>query len=376
MEQVELINYIKSQFIRKFKEYIKKTSKISYEQIISEICYENTLDEEVVKNITEVKTWYDNVYYQKYLKELVDLNANEIIINNGEEICLIYHDKKEYYYLESISKSDFNMSLELLAYRNQHDWNFSKPFISFQVLLYGVDFRCSLVNSSIKDRGYHQIFLRTLSKDNYNLCNFVDQELEEELIRYVAKKKNIIVAGSTGSGKTTFLNTLIKEVDVNEHIVCLEDTKELSLENKFATRLLASNFENKTMKDYCKYALRMSPDRVILGEIRAEEIVPLVLAMNTGHDGMMSSIHANNAKDTLHRLALLFTIYSDMGASISYEQILKLICTNIDIIVFIKNKAVHEVIEVIGSEKQNPIYNQLYLEDQGFSLSSPLPYVC
>ena len=58
------------------------------------------------------------------------------------------------------------------------------------------------------------------------------------------------------------------------------------------------------------------------------------------------------------------------------QQILKLICTNIDIIVFIKNKAVHEVIEVIGSEKQNPIYNQLYLEDQGFSLSSPLPYVC
>ena len=376
MEDKKLLDYIKAQFIKKFKEYIKKTSKISYEQIISEICYENTLDEEVVLQIREIKAWFDNVYYQKFLKELIDLNANEIIINNGEEICLIYHDKKEYYYLESINKTDFNMSLELLAYRHQQDWNYRKPFISFQVLLYGVDFRCSLVNSSIKDQGHHQIFLRTLSKDNYNLCDFVERDLEETLIKQVSDKKNIIVAGSTGSGKTTFLNTLIKEIDANEHLVCLEDTKELSLENKFGTRLLAKNFENKTMKDYCKYALRMSPDRIILGEIRAEEIVPLVLAMNTGHDGMLSSIHANSAKDTLHRLALLFTIYSDMGSSISYEQILKLICSNIDVIVFVKNKKVHEIIEVIGSEKQNPIYNQLYSENQESFVPNHFQFVC
>ena len=146
------------------------------------------------------------------------------------------------------------------------------------------------------------------------------EELLSELNISISQGAFYFLTGPSGSGKTTFLNSLVNEIPSDEHIVCIEDTKEIYLEDKLHTRLLSQKEQNKSMKDYCKYALRMSPERILLGEIRAEEIVSMILAMNTGHDGFMSTIHANNAKDTLHRLALLFNIHSNTGTSISYNQ--------------------------------------------------------
>ena len=103
------------------------------------------------------------------------------------------------------------------------------------------------------------------------------------------------------------------------------------------------------------YSLRMSPDRIILGEIRSEEILTFILGMNTGHKGIISSIHANNAKDALNRLAMLYSTYAN--SNINYAMVLKLICSNIDYVVYIENKKIVEIIEVFGSEGMNVFFD-------------------
>jgi Flp pilus assembly CpaF family ATPase len=105
----------------------------------------------------------------------------------------------------------------------------------------------------------------------------------------------------------------------------------------------------------------MSPERMVLGEIRSHEVTPFIMAMNNGHKGFMSSIHANSASDALHRLALLFCLYSETK-SLDFEMVLKLICKNIDIVVYMENKKVVEVIEVLGSEKDNCFYQTVVPE--------------
>ena len=107
-----------------------------------------------------------------------------------------------------------------------------------------------------------------------------------------------------------------------------------------------------------KYSMRMSPDRIILGEIRSAETESFLLAMNTGHNGLISTIHANSAKDAIERFALLFKIYS--SKDLSYELVLKLICNNIDYVIFLKNKSVKEVISVYGSEDNQIFYENLH----------------
>ena len=160
----------------------------------------------------------------------------------------------------------------------------------------------------------------------------------------------------------------------NEHHVIIEDVAEIDGDISNTTHLLSHSSSGKSLNDYCTYALRMSPKRIFLGEIRSEEIVPFLLAMNTGHKGMMTTIHANNAKDTLLRLSTLFSIFSSSKNGIEFNQVLKLICQCVDNVVFVENKEVTEIIEVYGSEGDNPIYSTIYekkKDDHQKGLSTP-----
>ena len=109
-------------------------------------------------------------------------------------------------------------------------------------------------------------------------------------------------------------------------------------------------------------SLRMSPDRIVVGEMRSDEVEPFLLAMNTGHKGLLSTIHANNAVDTLHRIALMFKVYS--AKDLAFDLVLKLAATNIDAVVYLKNKKVVEIIQVFGSEQSNIFFDTLYKEDE------------
>jgi Flp pilus assembly CpaF family ATPase len=103
----------------------------------------------------------------------------------------------------------------------------------------------------------------------------------------------------------------------------------------------------------------MRPDRIILGEMRSVEVTPFILSMNNGHKGLMSTIHSSSAKDSLARVALLFSLYSD-NQNIDYTLIMKLICSNIDCVIHIEDKRVKEVIRVLGSNGEVPYFEDLY----------------
>ena len=132
-------------------------------------------------------------------------------------------------------------------------------------------------------------------------------QVAEVLKAIVASRRNVLISGGTGSGKTTLLNAMSAFIDDRERIVTIEDLAELQLQQEHVARLETRppNIEGKgeiTQRDLVKNALRMRPDRIIVGEVRAGEAFDMLQAMNTGHDGSMTTVHANTPRDALSRV--------------------------------------------------------------------------
>jgi pilus assembly protein CpaF len=153
----------------------------------------------------------------------------------------------------------------------------------------------------------------------------------------VAKRRNILISGATGSGKTTLLNILSQYIPATERIVTIEDAAELQLRNSHVVRLETRPENNEgvgqvTAGELVKNALRMRPDRIIVGESRGGEVVDMLQAMNTGHNGSMTTVHANSASDAITRLEMMVGMSGFKGSS---ELILKMIGSALDMIVHI-----------------------------------------
>ena len=156
------------------------------------------------------------------------------------------------------------------------------------------------------------VSIRKFKKDKLQIDDLVSfgaftEEMAAYLQAAVATRLNIIVSGGTGSGKTTTLNALSSFIDNSERILTIEDTAELQLQQTHVGRMESRppNVEGKgevSPRDCLKNALRMRPDRIIVGETRGEEVIDMLQAMNTGHDGSMTTIHANSARDGVSRL--------------------------------------------------------------------------
>ncbi|MCT4558670.1 MAG: CpaF family protein [Pelagimonas sp.] len=156
------------------------------------------------------------------------------------------------------------------------------------------------------------VSIRKFKKDKLGIDDLVKfgaftEEMAVYLQAAVATRLNVIVSGGTGSGKTTTLNALSSFIDNSERILTIEDTAELQLQQTHVGRMESRppNVEGKgavTPRDCLKNALRMRPDRIIVGETRGEEVIDMLQAMNTGHDGSMTTIHANSARDGVARL--------------------------------------------------------------------------
>ncbi|MEQ8292626.1 MAG: ATPase, T2SS/T4P/T4SS family [Roseovarius sp.] len=156
------------------------------------------------------------------------------------------------------------------------------------------------------------VSIRKFKKDKLGIDDLVrfgafSEEMAAYLQAAVATRLNVIVSGGTGSGKTTTLNALSSFIDNAERILTIEDTAELQLQQTHVGRMESRppNVEGRgevSPRDCLKNALRMRPDRIIVGETRGEEVIDMLQAMNTGHDGSMTTIHANNARDGISRL--------------------------------------------------------------------------
>ena len=187
------------------------------------------------------------------------------------------------------------------------------------------------------------------------------------LQKLVRAKYNILISGGTGSGKTTFLNVLSGFVPKEERIVTIEDSAELQLQG--LDNLVSLETRNKnaegcqeiSIRDLIRASLRMRPDRIIVGEVRGAEAVDMLQALNTGHDGSMSTAHANSARDLLFRLENMIM----MGMDIPLNAIRRQISTGVDIIVHVtrmrdKSRRVEEIREVLGMEGDMVLTQVLY----------------
>jgi len=144
------------------------------------------------------------------------------------------------------------------------------------------------------------------------------------LHRRVVGRTNLIVVGGTGSGKTTFLNLISQWIPDAERVITVEDAAELRLENSHVVRLETRppNLEGQravSARDLVRNALRMRPDRIIVGEVRGDEVLDMLQAMNTGHDGSMTTLHANSTKDAISRLELLAGFAGFAGSEVTFR---------------------------------------------------------
>ena len=339
-----------------FKEDLNKSANINFENL-----YQRTLFELGIENNKIVKDamlqWFEKVYNHKFLNPILSApSLREMIIHNPSS----YQVNGESLLFDTlVTENDYQLYLETIAHKASQSWNYMNPFTSFFATINGASYRVTLTHFSLTPNMCSKAFIRKIANHNFSLSDFVNEESQLELFQSLIKeKKNIILAGETGSGKTTMLSSFLSYIKSSEHLVIIEDTHELISSNVNHSYLLADKQENKSLKAYCTYALRMSPDRMVLGEMRGPEVVPFVMAMNNGHKGLMSTIHASSGKDTLTRLALLFSLFSDTN-SVSFSQILTLICQNIDYVIHLKNRKVNEVIKVLGSEDSNPFYETI-----------------
>lgn len=308
----------------------------------------------------DLNLWFDNLWDLAYWGPFcLQEGIEEIIIHSHEHIQTIGKERKAAY-PRAQTKREFQKALEWLALKNHVEWNYSRPFASFKVKLFSNLFRATMIHKALCPSGVSKVFLRSMQNSTLALSDFNLSKGQNSFFQdLVQSHKNILICGATGSGKTTFTQAMVDLISPQEHLIVLEDTQELRPNHKSTTHLLASgpseNNAGKGLNDFCQYAMRMRPDRLVVGEVRGKEVVPLLLALNTGHRGFMSTLHANSAVDAISRLALLFQIYCEQKG-ISYSDVLALICRGVDFIVFMQNKQVKEVIEILGNEGPTPIY--------------------
>ncbi|MEF9945317.1 MAG: CpaF family protein [Lachnospiraceae bacterium] len=195
----------------------------------------------------------------------------------------------------------------------------------------------------------------------------VGEEVQALLKLLVKAKYNIFISGGTGSGKTTFLNALSHDIPKDERIITIEDNAELQirgLPNLVRLEARNANVEGKggiSIRNLIRTALRMRPDRIIVGEVRGSEAIDMLQALNTGHDGSLSTGHANSPKDMLSRLETMVL----MGMDLPLPAIQRQIASGIDIIVHLgrlrdKSRKVLKVVEVLGYEQSEIQLQTLY----------------
>ena len=292
---------------------LEKATEVDLRQEINAIASETLETMGIVLNREERQTLNQDLYFEVTglgpLETLLkDDTINDILVNGPQQIFVERNGKLE---LTDVTFKDEKHLLRIIdkivsAVGRRVDE--SNPYVDAR-LADGSRFNAMVPPVAVDGS---LVSIRKFKKDKLAIDDLVrfgafTEEMAAYLQAAVSTRLNVIVSGGTGSGKTTTLNALSSFIDNNERILTIEDTAELQLQQTHVGRMESRppNVEGKgavTQRDCLRNALRMRPDRIIVGETRGEEVIDMLQAMNTGHDGSMTTIHANSARDGVSRL--------------------------------------------------------------------------
>lgn len=330
-------------------------------------------------NLIEEKV-YSSIRGFELLDDIMrDDSITEIMIN-GHENIFIEKDRRVIKLNKKFeSEEKLNDLIQRIVGRAGREVTQANPIVDTNL----GDARVNIVLPPISLSG-PIVTIRKFSKEPMTIEKLLEygsvtKEVAHKLELLVRAKYNIFISGGTGSGKTTFLNALSNFIPYDERVITIEDSAELQIVNidnlvKLQTRNDNSSGEGEvTIRDLIKSSLRMRPERIIVGEVRGGEALDMLQAMNTGHDGSISTGHANSTKDMLTRLETMVLQGAD---GLPLQAIKQQIASAIDIIIHLsrmrdKSRKTVEITEVLGYEdgeiKLNPLYK--FEEDRNLSNS-------
>jgi len=267
---------------------------------------------------------------------LADPDVTDIMVNNKNEIYVERFGKIEMTSKKFISNEQVRTIIERIIAPIGRRIDESVPMVDARL---ADGSRVNAIISPLSLTG-PTLTIRKFRKERYKTADLVNlgtltQEMADFIRACVYCRKNIIVSGGTGSGKTTFLNALSEYIPNDERIITLEDAAELKLNQQHWVRLesRSPNIEGKgaiSIRDLFRNTLRMRPDRIIVGECRGAESLDMLQAMNTGHDGSMTTVHANSTFDVLSRLDSMILM---TGIELPVRVIREMIASAVDIII-------------------------------------------
>lgn len=315
------------------------------------------------------KRVFDSLKRLDVLQELIDdTEVTEIMVNGPD--CIFYEKNGCIQQYDGRFSSEEKMQdiIQQIVGRHNRVVNQSSPIVDTR-LVDGSRVNIVLFPISL---GGSAISIRKFPKEPYNMekliaIGSVSKEVSEMLKLLVKAKYSIFISGGTGSGKTTFLNALSQYIPEDERIITIEDSAELQLlgaKNIVRMETRNANVEGVmpiTIRDLIRTALRMRPDRIIVGECRGAETLDMLSAMNTGHDGSLSTGHANSCRDMLSRMETMVL----MGQELPLSAIRSQIASGINIIIQLgrlrdKSRRVLEIAELDGIVNGEIVLNTLY----------------
>ncbi len=373
MNEAEYEN-LKKEFYKKVMEKISLDKDMSDEEI-SDLIDETILCESK-ENTIEIQERgrlkqdiYCSIRKLDVLQRFIDNpDITEIMVNGTENIFIEMGGRLKKAECPPLDEEKLNNLIMQIVSRCNRRVNESSPIVDARL---SDGSRVNVVMSPVSIDG-SVITIRKFPKNPITMETLIEMgSISKEAVLFLQKLVvsgyNIFISGGTGSGKTTFLNALSGFIPKEERIITIEDSAELQLLGVSNLVRLETRNQNEeglkeiSIRDLIKASLRMRPDRIIVGEVRGSEAVDLLQCLNTGHDGSMSTGHANSAKDMLSRLETMVL----MGIELPLDAIRRQIASGIDILVHLgrlrdKSRKVLQIIEITGYENGEIRFNNLF----------------
>jgi pilus assembly protein CpaF len=301
-----------------------------------------------------------------------DQTVNDILVNRCDQIYVERAGKLELTDIKFRDESHLRKIIEKIVSAVGRRIDESSPMVDARLL------DGSRVNAIIPPLALDgsSISIRKFSKDKLQISDLVEKrsltpEIAELLRGIVEARLNILISGGTGTGKTTILNILSSFIPEDERIVTIEDSAELQLRQDHVVRLETRppNVEGRgevTQRELVKNCLRMRPDRIVMGEVRSGECLDMLQAMNTGHDGSLTTIHANTPRDCLTRVE---TLVAMAGLNLATKALRHYISSAIDVVLQMTrlsdgSRKMTSLSEIVGMEGETITLQEIFLFKQ------------